>query len=367
MALRPPWLLAADAVEPTVLAVFVVVYAGMMLGSLPRLAIDRTGIAVLGAIVLLATGRVGLAEAWQAIDVPTMALLVGLMVLSAQLRLGGFYALVTRRLAGRELTPDALLALLIGAVGLLSAVLVNDVVCLAMAPVLVEVCLRRRLDPRPFLLALACAANVGSAATLIGNPQNMLIGQALHLSFAGYLIDALVPTVLGLGVVWWVVRASVGGRWSGVAVSVPVAQGVRFDRWQTTKGLLVLVAVILLFLCTAWPREIVALGAAGVLLVSRRTASRDTLGQVDGQLLLLFIGLFVVNHTLAATGLPAELIADLARHGVDLRAPPGSSRSRPCSRTWCRTCRRSCCCCRPRPIRTPVPCWRSRARSPATC
>ena len=86
--------------------------------------------------------------------------------------------------------------------GALSALLANDIVCLAVAPLLVEGCARRGLAPVPFLLALACAANVGSAATLIGNPQNMLIGQTLRLSFAGFLADALVPAVLGLAVVW---------------------------------------------------------------------------------------------------------------------------------------------------------------------
>lgn len=306
--------------DTTVLLVFVLVYLGMVLGGLPGLAIDRTGIALLGAITLIATGRVGLDEAWHAIDVPTMTLLVGLMVVSAQLRLGGFYGLVTRRLAARELSPDALLGVLIAVVGVLSAVLVNDIVCLAMAPVLVEVCARRRLDPTPFLLGLACAANVGSAATLIGNPQNMLIGQSLQLSFAGYLRDASVPTLLGLVVTWLVIRRSTRGRWAS-SVETPAAQGVPFDRWQSTKGLVVLVAVIGLFLGTALPRELVALGAAGVLLVSRRTASRDTLGLIDGQLLLLFTGLFVVNHAFASTGLPARVLNDLAASGVDLRAP----------------------------------------------
>lgn len=306
--------------DTTVLLVFALVYLGMVLGGLPGLAIDRTGIALLGAITLIASGHVGLDEAWRAIDVPTMTLLVGLMVVSAQLRLGGFYGLVTRRLAARELSPDALLAVLIAVVGVLSAVLVNDIVCLAMAPVLVEVCARRRLDPTPFLLGLACAANVGSAATLIGNPQNMLIGQSLQLSFAGYLRDASVPTLLGLAITWLVIRRSVRGRWAS-AVATPAAQGVPFHRWQSTKGLLVLAAVIALFLGTTLPRELVALAAAGLLLVSRSTASRDTLGLIDGQLLLLFTGLFVVNHAFAATGLPARALDDLAASGVDLRAP----------------------------------------------
>jgi hypothetical protein len=141
-------------------------------------------------------GKVSLPEAWLAVDVPTIALLFGLMVVSAQFRLGGFYTRLTRQLAAAEVAPERLLALLVAIVGGLAALLANDIVCLAMAPVLAEGCARRGLDPKPFLLALALAANVGSAATLIGNPQNMLIGQALQLSFAGYLLDAGIPARL---------------------------------------------------------------------------------------------------------------------------------------------------------------------------
>jgi Na+/H+ antiporter NhaD/arsenite permease-like protein len=184
-------------VEPFVLVVFATVYAGMILGELPRLALDRTGVALLGAIALLAGGAMTFAQAGAAVDVPTLALLFGLMVVSAQLRLGGFHARVAGALAAADVSPPALLALLVAVTGLLSAVFTNDVVCLAMAPIWIDACARRRLDPVPFLLALACAANVGSAATLIGNPQNILIGQTLALSFNGYPHAAL-PTVFGL-------------------------------------------------------------------------------------------------------------------------------------------------------------------------
>ena len=189
--------------DATILIIFILVYVGMILGEIPGLAVDRTGVALLGAIALVASGIIHPSAAWEAIHVPTIALLFGLMVVSAQLRLGGFYFTLTRRLANAKVSPDVLLALLIGVSGLLSALLANDIVCLAMAPVLIEGCSRRSLDPVPFLIALACSANVGSATTLIGNPQNMLIGQKLHLSFAGYLIHSLVPTLLGLVVVWW--------------------------------------------------------------------------------------------------------------------------------------------------------------------
>jgi len=307
-------------VDHTVLLVFLCVYLGMVLGRLPGLALDRTGVALLGALALLATGKVSLAQAWAAVDVPTLALLFGLMVVSAQFRLGGFYTRLTRKLAAAEVAPPTLLALLVAVSGLLSALLANDIVCLAMAPVLAEGCARRDLDPRPFLLALALAANVGSAATLIGNPQNMLIGQSLHLSFAGYLLDAGVPALLGLGVVWWVVARSSRGRWHrpGAARSLPAPP---FDAWQSGKGLAVLALLTAAFLFAPWPREVAALTAAGVLLTSRRTASREILGLVDWQLLVLFTGLFVVNHALAASGMPQQLLQGLQAGGLDLTRP----------------------------------------------
>ncbi len=146
------------------------------------LALDRTGVALLGAIALIALGKIAPEAAWEAGRHPDRRAAVRADVLSAQLRLGGFYGAVTRRLARSPLGPAALLGLLIAVAGVLSAVLVNDIICLAMAPVLVEGCGRRGLNPMPYLIGLACATNVGSAATLIGNPQNMLIGQRLHLS-----------------------------------------------------------------------------------------------------------------------------------------------------------------------------------------
>ncbi len=306
--------------DPLVLVVFLLVYAGMMLGGLPGLALDRAGVAVLGAIVLVAAGRLSPEEAVLAVDVPTMALLFGLMVVSAQLRLGGLYTRLTRRLAAAPLSPPALLAALVGVAGGLSAVLANDIVCLAMAPVLVEGCARRGLDPLPFLLALACAANVGSAATLIGNPQNMLIGQKLHLSFGDYLVDAAVPALAGLVAVFLLIRWQVGDRWLK-HTPIPVVQAPAFNRWQSGKGVVVVVVVMACFLLAPWPREVVALAAAGVLLLSRRMASRAMLGLVDWNLLALFAGLFVVNHAVAESGVLAAASSATRAAGVDLAHP----------------------------------------------
>jgi len=307
-------------VDLTVVIVFAFVYVGMIWGKYPQLKLDRTGIALLGAIALLATGHISLTDAWGAVDVSTVALLLGLMVVSAQFRLGGFYAALTRRIAALEVSPPALLALVTGVAGLLSAVLINDIVCLAMAPLLIEGCNRRQLNPVPYLLALACAANVGSALTLIGNPQNILIGQTLHLSFSGYLLDSCVPVVLGLAAVWLVVCARFRGRWHTAALAPHVATSP-LNAWQAGKGLALLGALVAAFLFSPWPREVLALAAAGVLLLSMRMASRTMLGLIDWHLLVLFCGLFVVNRVLVTSGSLAEIMRAVAAAGVNVRAP----------------------------------------------
>src|SRR5215475_4399968 len=224
----------------TVVAIFLIVYLGMILGGLPFVQLDRTGVALLGAIALVAIGDLTPEQAALSIHLPTLLLLFSFMVLSAQMRLGGFYGWVTRHIAALPLSPSALLAAVIVVVAVLSAVFSNDIVCLAVAPVLADACLRRGLDPVPFLLALAAAANIGSAATLIGNPQNMLIGTVLKLSFSAYLLEAIVPVVSGLLVLWALLAMQTRGRWQ---VERPAdAQGsappndidTPLDRWQTT-------------------------------------------------------------------------------------------------------------------------------------
>jgi Na+/H+ antiporter NhaD/arsenite permease-like protein len=311
-----------------VVGIFAVVYLGMILGGLPLLQLDRTGVALLGAIALIGFHAVSLEEAAQSIHLPTLILLFAFMVMSAQMRLGGFYDAVTRWVARLPLAPPLLMGALIFVVAALAAVFSNDIVCLAVAPVLIDACRGRRLAPRPFLLALACSANIGSAATLIGNPQNMLIGQTLQLSFVGYLREAALPVVLGLAATWALVVALTRGRLvdtaeiaspDGMPDNATAEEGIALDSWQTLKGLTVALVVVACFLFTDWPREVVALTGAGVLLMSRRLHSRQMLGLVDWELLVLFIGLFVVNHALQKTGLLTRLIADLAAAGVSLQ------------------------------------------------
>lgn len=311
----------------TVVIVFGLVYLGMILGGLPFVQLDRTGIALLGAIALVGFGVVTPEAAVQSLHLPTLILLFAFMVLSAQLRLGGFYGWVTRQLAELPLSPAGLLGALIVAVAVLAAVFSNDIVCLAVAPVLIDACRQRGLDPIPYLLALACAANIGSAATLIGNPQNMLIGASLRLAFGGYVLEAAGPVALGLLATWGIIAWQARGRWTATVPEPTMTSTGRdddpppFDRWQTFKGLTVAAVLLLAFLFTSWPREAVALVGAGILLTSRRLHSRRMLGLVDWPLLVLFVGLFVVNHAFQQTGLAGAAVTGLAAAGVPLDQP----------------------------------------------
>lgn len=328
----PP--LHADPTTTYVLATFAVVYLGMILGGLPFLHLDRTGVALLGAIAIVGAGVMTPEEAALSIHLPTILLLFSFMVLSAQMRLGGFYGWITRRVVALQVGPPALLGAVIAVSAVLSAVFSNDVVCLAMAPVLAQACLQRRLDPVPYLLALACAANIGSAATLIGNPQNMLIGQRLGLPFGGYLQAAAVPVLLGLLALWaWMAltmraalsagpgAASARASAGGATVAGAPDEEPPLDRWQTGKGLVVALVLVAAFLGTRWPHDVVALVGAGLLLLSQRFHSSRVLGQIDWELLVLFMGLFVVNEALSRTGVAADAVAWMAAQGIALQDP----------------------------------------------
>ena len=298
-----------------VVSVFGIVYLGMAVGGLPWLQVDRTGVALLGAIAMVAGGALTVDQARAAVHLPTLLLLFSFMVMSAQMRLGGFYDEVSRRIAGHAGSDGMMLATSIAAVAAMSAVFGNDIVCLAATPVFIDALRRRGSAPMPFLIALACAANVGSAATLVGNPQNILIGESLRLSFSGYLRTAALPVLGGLVATWLLVRPSLRQAGSNGAAE----PAVDFDRWQSAKGGAVVAVVGTLFIFSGLPRDVVALAGAGVLLTSRKLHSRQMLGLVDWNLLVLFVGLFVVNAALQHTGLPLRALQQLLAWGIPLQ------------------------------------------------
>jgi Na+/H+ antiporter NhaD/arsenite permease-like protein len=310
-------------VELTLL-LFVIVYVAMGLGHIPGFKVDRTGAAMVGAMAMIVAGKISPQAAWAAIDYKTIGMLFGLMVVSAAYIVSGFYAWTAQRVAMLDVSPTMLLAILVAVSGSLSSLLTNDVVVVAMTPLLVAISLSRGLNPVPFLLAFCFAANTGSAGTIIGSPQNMIAAQGLGLSFTGFLHVAGIPALLSLPIVWGVVALLYRDRWrlprSSPGGGNGPAAAVAIDLWETSKAVLVTLTVVLAFILSDWPRELIALGAASFLLINRRIASADMMKHVDGNLLLMLIGLFVVNAALAQTQLPQQLLADLRRRLRSARA-----------------------------------------------
>jgi Na+/H+ antiporter NhaD/arsenite permease-like protein len=302
------------AMTTLTIIVFVLVYVGMALGRVPGLAVDRTGVALLGLIVLLASGDLTLEEAGAAVDMPTIALLFALMILSAQFEHSGFYGWIANRIVHAARSPRILLGVLIAVTGALSAIFTNDVVVFALTPMVAVGLMSQKLDPRPYLIGLAGAANAGSAATLIGNPQNILIGQAGGLDFWSYFLLALPPTLAALVITFVAVLAT----WRLAPAQETAGDGAtepQIDRIQMAKGLAAVAILVGLFL-TPLPRELSALAVAGMLLMSRRLSSRAMIGAVDWHLLLLFACLFGVTAAFAKTGLSQDGLAWLASQGL---------------------------------------------------
>ncbi|MQA66795.1 MAG: anion transporter [Alphaproteobacteria bacterium] len=305
-----------------VVTVFVLVYAAMALGRWPGLALDRTGAAVIGAIVLVAVGAADTALVLSSIDFSTLVILFALMVLSAQFAASGFFEWCAEAIAATRASPTRILTIVVAVGGTLAAVLTNDVVVWAMTPVLVRGLVARRLDPKPYVVALAMAANAGSAATLIGNPQNLLIAGAGKLEFWPFIAACGVPALVALVLVRVVVgglsrralHSDAASPSSGAGTEAPSPP----ERAALAKGAFAAAAVIAVFTLPV-DRAHWMLAVAGLLLLSRRLSTRRMLSMVDWHLLLLFAALFVVTGTLAASGVTARAVAAL---GADtLRAP----------------------------------------------
>src|SRR5690348_13220925 len=188
-----------------VLLILILTYVGMAAGRIAWLQVDRTGIALLAVIALLASGEMTLDDFGSAVDLPTLAFLFAMMIIPAQFAESGFIDLCARTITGARRGTATLLALTVAIGGGLSAILATDILIIAILPLLIVGAQNRGLDPRPLVIALAAATNAGSAATLIGNPQNILIGALGRLDFWIFLAICAVPAMFTLVVVFLVV------------------------------------------------------------------------------------------------------------------------------------------------------------------
>jgi Na+/H+ antiporter NhaD/arsenite permease-like protein len=305
------------------LGIFLLTYLGIAVGQVPGLKLNRVGIALLGAIAMAVFSGNSTAQMVAWINWPTILLLFGFFVLSAQLCLSGFYGQVAKNLAQGRKSPAHFLLVLMATTAGLSAFVNHDIVCYVFTPVVGLALARRQLNPVPFLVGLALASNIGAATTLIGNAQGILIGETAHLSFRRYLLWSIVPVVVALAAAFaYVVRSL--PKWPApklVAEGEPPAALIYpFNRSHTLKGLIIF-AVVVALCFTSLPKELVVLVAAGIHLASRKFRTEDLLGLVDWSLLLLFMALFVITGAFQATGYADQAVAWLESVGFSPARP----------------------------------------------
>jgi Na+/H+ antiporter NhaD/arsenite permease-like protein len=318
LILAAPWSFAQskEIAMITAALIFVATYLVMAVGELPGFYLDRAGAALLGASMMVATGLLSLDDAYRAIDIDTIALLLGMMIVVANMRLSGFFRLVNNWVVTRTGHPLALLAAVTLVSGFFSAFLVNDAICLALTPLVLDFVTRLRRNPVPYLLAVAMASNVGSTATITGNPQNIMIGSFSHIPYATFS-----------GVMWPVATAGLVLVVILIALFFPAefwtrerirgnAQTARVHQPLLIKSLFVVLATVAAYFAGQAPAK-VALIAGAILLITRRVKSEKVYRQIDWPLLLMFMGLFIVVAGFERAALTPELMSTVSAWHVD--------------------------------------------------
>ncbi len=292
--------------ELVAIIIFCVTYLLISGRQLKILPLNRPAAALLGTVLMVACGVLTPEQAYRAVDYDTLVLLLGMMLISAYLFLAGFFDWAADWVLRRAKTPHALLIYLIFTSGILSALLVNDIVCLMLTPLVVAVIVRGKLPLPPYLLALTMSANLGSAATLVGNPQNMIIGQLSKISFLRFSMSMVPVALAGLLIQYLVLRLGFRKVLREAVIYHPPPQPPALDRRLLILTLAVLGLVVAGFLAGLdLPWTALAGGALVMVLAKRDT--HQVLKLVDWHLLVFFAALFVVVEGLSDTGLPDQI------------------------------------------------------------
>lgn len=275
--------------------IFLLTYILVALGENSPRKLDRPTATLLGAVLMVATGALSRAEARAVIDLSTLAVLFGLMLLLTILLQSGFPTWLAFKAMGRCRSPQSLLALVVFTAGFGSALMLNDTVCLLGTPLLLEMTAAANLPATPYLLALATSANIGSVMTLTGNPQNIIIGHASGWSWSGFALRMAPVGAICLAANWLVLALLFHRRLAKVCLIEPgsAPPGLVVQRRLALKSVVVFAGLIFAFLW-GWPMDFAAVAAGTTLLVISDRPPREALTRIDWTLLLFFAGLFIV-------------------------------------------------------------------------
>jgi len=302
--------------ETTIVAawlIFLATYAVVALGKIPVYRIDRAGAALLGGSLMVATGVLSLEEAYRAVDFNTIVLLLGMMIVVANLRLSGFFRVITHWIVAYVRRPITLLGMVIFFSGVLSAFLVNDTICLVMTPLVLELVTRLKRNPIPYLLAIATASSV---ATITGNPQNIIIGSLSRIPY-GDFAAALVPVaVIGLMITSVLIALSYRSEFFTRDQFDKIDISARYHGPLLAKSIVVMAVMVVLFFF-GQPVAKVAIVGGAFLLLTRRVRPEKVYIEIDWPLLVMFVGLFVVIGGLEKAVITADVSASIARQHLD--------------------------------------------------
>jgi Na+/H+ antiporter NhaD/arsenite permease-like protein len=296
--------------------IFIGTYAVIAAGRAPFLRLDRTGAAIVGAVLMVVTGAITFNGAVSAVDFRTIVLLFSMMIIVAHLRLAGGLAALAHFISTRIGHPAVLIVALIFVSGVLSALFVNDTICLVFTPIVLDVAAARGHRPLPYLVALATASNIGSASTITGNPQNILIGSVSGISFLTFAAAIGPVAAVGLTVdaalIWLMFRREL----HATTTAPSSIRAIRPHRPLLIKTLVVTTAVLGGFLA-GYDTALVAAAGAATLLVTRRVRPRKVYAAIDWDLLILFIGLFILVSAGERAGFDHRMLAVLKPLGVE--------------------------------------------------
>src|SRR3954451_19300486 len=297
-------------------AIFLATYTVVAVGKLPLYRIDRAGAALLGGSLMLGTGVLTPEEAYAAIDFGTVTLLLGMMIVVANLRLSGFFRLVTEWIATHVRRPITLLSAIVLASGLLSAFLVNDTICLVMTPLVIELVSRVGRNPVPYLLATATASNIGSVATITGNPQNIIIAGLSHIPYGMFAAKLAPVAAIGLILTTFWIALIYRKEFLSAARLEKTATPTHHHGPLMLKTVLVMAVMVVLFFL-GQPVAKVAIVGGAFLLLTRRVRPEKIYIDIDWPLLVMFVGLFVVIGGLEKAVITADVGAAIARQHLD--------------------------------------------------
>ncbi|MFH0734194.1 MAG: anion transporter [bacterium] len=279
-----------------------IILSGIAIGHYPLLKMNRATIALVGAVLLISIGAIPLKQAYFSIDFDTIVLLFSMMVINVNLSLAGFFQIVAVKVGYWAKTPKQLLALIVLFSGLLSALFLNDTICIMFTPLILEIAIALKRNPIPYLMGLATAANIGSSATIIGNPQNMLIGIASKISFLEFMYMQLPVALVGLFFVWIVIVLIYKNEFKKQNFTEKPDIKIRIYKPLLIKSIITTIIMIILFFAGV-SIPLAALIGASSLLTTRRLKPHRVFREIDWSLLVFFSGLFIITGAINYIGL----------------------------------------------------------------